>query len=109
MVEITFTGESLNDVANQARDFAISVLGKPARKAPETQTEAPPADVPDRTKTKELALEKLRTVYGKPDGADAVKKALAKFKVKKAADVPVEKAAELLTAAEEAETSLAAE
>lgn len=135
MIEVTFTGETVGDVAEQAAAFAAAVQGKAAapkapravnpkkaaetpaepQAAPEPETpadsapqEAPAADTKALEKVKNEALDKLRAMYasGKP-GQAQVKKISNQFGVKKLADVPVEKADELAKAVSAAEIALA--
>ena len=166
MITVTFSGETLVDVAEQAKSFADETLGvevrdmsslvnnslgtgavplgnsagpmqgynapaeKPARKprAPKAPAEnlsekAPtrPAELgqeidagapdpeADLAKVKEEALDVLRTVFGKGEaGQKKVREILKdkKFAVKKAGDVPVEKAHDLMFAASKALAAL---
>jgi hypothetical protein len=116
MIEITFTGETLGDVAEQAYAFADTVAassdtrtawaGKPGAKTePETSPAQvdPPVSVDLSRKPEEIkeeALDLLREVYNSgAAGQEAVKALLKEFGVKKAGDVPAERAAELLKAA----------
>ena len=125
MIEITFTSETLQELAEQAAQFANTVNGEaksaktsrtnkgkqapPAETPPETPTEktpepeAPKPDTKKLEKTKEEALDVLRKVYGKGEnGVLQVRNILRHFDVKKAGDVPVEKADELAAKAQAA-------
>lgn len=122
MIEITFTGETLEDVAAQASTFAATVLpaekkpGKPRKAgktepAPDAAEPEPPAetapDPKEAAKAKDDALDLLRKVYGRGDeGQKAVKAILKDFGVKKAGDVPAERGHELLVAATAANAKL---
>jgi hypothetical protein len=128
-VSITFSGETLLDVAQQADKFAalagVKAPGakrgtkappepeaEPEKPAPEVEqpetADAPPADTKALEKAKEEALDVLRKVYGRgAEGQKAVRALLKKFEVKKAGDVPVEKADALLTAAKKADDDTA--
>ena len=143
MIEITFTGETLLDLAKQADEFASQIIGaelsKNQSKTNATPTgerkkrgskdkttvadiarsqpgeEIVPPDAEDEQtvveekapsdkelkEMKEQALDILRSVYVRGEaGQKAVTEATRSFGKRKAADVPVEKAAELLAAAE---------
>lgn len=134
MVNIEFSGETLHDVATQARNFANVVFAgagqvaaaekpasRPSVKAPKASDKATgkseaeiASELPGETivepgtealkKTKEDALDILRKVYSTgPTGQKAVKKITSDYGVKKAGDIPVEKAVELLKAAKAAQ------
>lgn len=124
MIEVTFTGETLEDVAKQAANFSSVALGgakvgvkgstktavKTAVAEPENDTAvADTAAAPDTKameKTREAALDKLRTMYSSgKEGQAAVKKISKDFGVKKLGDVPVEKADELMAAVLAAEVA----
>ena len=145
-ITITFEGETLLDVANQANDFAALVIGAELSKN-QSKTNVPPtgekntkgrgskakdapvstgtpivpqtpeeaaadaaaapkveaADTKALEKTKEEALDILRKVFGKGEAGQKAVRAITKhYEVKKAGDVPVEKAAELLAKAKAA-------
>jgi hypothetical protein len=143
MIEITFTGETLNDLADQAMNFATTVIGakaeaeapaKSLRKPRKIEPEKAPAEVdppkqaveqpePETSSlaaaaegikaleaTKEKALDILRNVYNAgTEGQKAVRAILKDFGVKKAGDVPTEKADDLMTAARAALVEVKAE
>lgn len=147
MITVTFSGETLVDVAEQAKSFAdetlgvefvldviqqqkvpppvekpakVSKLSKPrAQKAPAEKSSEPaltrladlgqkidagaPDPEADLAKVKEEALDVLRTVFGKGEaGQKKVREILKTYGVKKAGDVPVEKAHDLLSRAQTA-------
>lgn len=133
-IKIIFEGETLLDVAQQAADFAAAMLNgsvpsaptqgerkgrtRPPVKPETPQTEADAKEGPEGSgeetvdpkaleKAKEEALDILRKVFGKGEaGQKAVRKITKDYGVKKAGDVPIEKAEELLGKAKAALASV---
>lgn len=121
-MQLTFTGETLKDVLSQIAALTVAVSGVPAiepltvdatpisreveRADAETtrdaatdielpETAVNPLSAEDIAKLKEKALEKGRDVYASgPEGQAKVKVILAKYGVKKGAQVPDERVSE---------------